>query len=47
MLLKKFVLQNNLKGIDRIVPIGQSLNIGLLWDGYDILNILSRGIEIK
>lgn len=47
LLLKKFVLQNNLKGIDRIVPIGQSLNIGLLWDGYDILNILSRGIEIK
>ena len=47
LLLKKFVLQNNLKGIDRIVPIGQSLNISLLWDGYDILNILSRGIEIK
>jgi len=47
LLLKKFVLQNNLKGVDRIVPIGQSLNISLLWDGYDILNILSRGIEIQ
>ena len=47
LLLKRFVLQNNLKGIDRIVPIGQSLNISLLWDGYDILNILSRGIEIQ
>jgi len=46
-LLKKFVLQNNLKGIDRIVPVGQSLNIGLLWDGYDIVNILSRGIEVR
>ena len=46
-LLKKFVLQNNLKGIDRIVPVGQSLNIGLLWDGYDIVNILSRGIEVQ
>ena len=46
-MLKKFVLANNLKGIDRIVPVGQSLNIGLLWDGYDIVNILSRGIEIK
>ncbi len=46
-LLKNFVLKNNLKGIDRIVPIGQSLNIGLLWDGYDIVNVLSRGIEVQ
>lgn len=46
-LLKKFVLKNNLKGIDRIVPVGQSLNIGLLWDGYDIASILSRGIEVQ
>ena len=47
LLIKKFVLENNLKGIDRIVPVGQSLNIGLLWDGYDILYLLSRGIEIQ
>ena len=46
-LIKKFVLQNNLKGIDRIVPVGQSLNIGLSWDGHDMLNVLSRGIEIQ
>ena len=45
--LKNFLLKNNLKGIDRIVPVGQSLNIGLLWDGYDIINIMSRGIEIQ
>ena len=41
--LKDFVFKNNLKGIDRIVPIGQSLNIGLMWDGYNIPIILSRG----
>ena len=46
-IIKQFVLKNNLKGIDRIVPIGQSLDISLLWDGYDILNILSRGIEVR
>lgn len=46
-ILKNFVLKNNLKGIDRIVPIGQSLDISLLWDGYDVLNILSRGIDIR
>ena len=46
-ILKQFVLKNNLKGIDRIVPVGQSLDISLLWDGYDILNILSRGIDVR
>jgi hypothetical protein len=45
--LKDFVFKNNLKGIDRIVPIGQSLNIGLMWDGYNIPTILSRGVEIQ
>ena len=46
-ILKQFVLKNNLKGIDRVVPVGQSLDISLLWDGYDILNILSRGIDVR
>ena len=44
---KNFIFENNLKGIDRIVPIGQSLNIGLSWDGYDIPNMLSRGVEVQ
>ncbi len=46
-LLVNFVMKNKLTGIDRIVPIGQSLDIGLLWDGHDILSTLSRGIEIR
>ena len=46
-LLKNFVIKNKLKGIDRIVPVGQSLDISLLWDGHDILSVLSRGIEIR
>ena len=41
------VIKNGLKGIDRIVPIGNSLNIGLDWDGYDIVNILTRGVELQ
>jgi hypothetical protein len=46
-LLYNIVIQNGLKGINRIVPIGNSLNIGLDWDGYDIVNILTRGIELQ
>jgi hypothetical protein len=44
--LKEFVLKNKLRGIDRIVPIGRSLDMGVIWDGYDIINHLSRNIDI-
>lgn len=46
-LIKKFVLENKLKGIDRIVPVGQSLDISLLWDGRDVITTLSRGLKIQ
>ena len=45
--LKNFVNKYHLSGIDRIVPIGQSLDMGLIWDGFDMQRSLSRIIEIK
>ncbi|MDB4119458.1 hypothetical protein N9570_04725 [Candidatus Pelagibacter sp.] len=45
--LEKFFGEYNFNGIDRIVPIGQALNINLVWDGYDLTNKLSREIEIR
>ena len=45
--LRDFAINNRLLGIDRIVPIGQALDIGVIWDGYDILNMLTRIIDIK
>jgi hypothetical protein len=45
--LSKFVSKNKLKGLDRIVPIGQSLNMNFFWDGYDITKILTRVIDIQ
>ena len=45
--LENFVIKNNLNGIDRIVPIGQALDIGFFWDGYDINKILTRVVDIK
>ncbi len=41
------IFKNDLKGIDRIVPIGQALDISLNWDGFDINNLLTRVVEIK
>jgi hypothetical protein len=33
-------------GIDRIVPIGRTTDFSLIWDGYNLINSLSRIIEI-
>lgn len=45
-LLASFVHRNRLRGIDRIVPIGEALDIGLTWDGYDLIRTLSRICDI-
>lgn len=33
-------------GIDRIVPIGKSMDFALVWDGYDLIRQMSRKITI-
>lgn len=44
--LLDFVLNEGLPGIDRIVPVGSALDIGLVWDGFDLIRSLSRRVEI-
>ena len=39
--------ENNINGIDRVVPFGQALDLGLIWDGYDIISSLTRIVEIR
>ena len=34
-------------GIDRIVPIGRTMDFSLIWDGYDLLSVLSRRISFS
>jgi hypothetical protein len=43
----KFIKANNISGIDRIVPVGESMSISLTWDGIDTIKSLSRIIDIK
>lgn len=40
------IKQNGVKGCDRIVPMGHSLDLSLCWDGYDMIESLSRVISI-
>ncbi len=44
--LKSFASKVNGAGIDRIVPVGQALNFSPVWDGYSLLNELTKRISI-
>jgi len=43
--IKKFIVKNKLKGIDRIVPVGRAFDLTPEWDGVDIIATLSRTIS--
>jgi hypothetical protein len=45
--LRDFVINNRLNGIDRMVPLGEALNISSIWDGHDVLQTLTRIIDVK
>lgn len=40
--LTSFVENNRLQGLDRIVPIGETTNFSFTWDGYDLIETLTR-----
>jgi len=44
--LAHFIKENTPVGIDRIVPIGRTMEFSLIWDGYNMIESLSRCIDI-
>lgn len=38
------LIKNGIRGIDRIVPIGKTMDFDLIWDGYDLPAVLTRMI---
>jgi hypothetical protein len=44
--LKDFIKNSNLRGIDRIVPIGKSLDFSIIWDGFNLIESLSRSVQV-
>jgi hypothetical protein len=45
--LENFIINNKNPGIDRIVPIGKSMNTNFIWDGFDMIKSLSRIVDIQ
>ena len=41
------LLSSGLKGVDRIVPFGRSMDFELVWDGYDLMSHLTRIVRIR
>lgn len=44
--LREFAVALGGRGIDRIVPFGQALTFGAVWDGYDLLHEFTRRTAI-
>ena len=40
------LLASGVRGIDRIVPIGKTMDFDLIWDGYDLVSRLTRTVAI-
>ena len=46
-MLSEFVMNNRVRGIDRIVPVGRALDIDVVWDGYELIRTLSRIVDVR
>ncbi len=42
-----YIVKAGLSGIDRVVPVGKALDIGVIWDGYDMTRSMSRIISMQ
>jgi len=40
--LEQFIVSKKLNGIDRVVPIGRTTDFSITWDGYNLIDSLSR-----
>lgn len=45
--LKKYIISKAPQGVDRIVPVGKTLDFGFIWDGKDVIRQMARKIEGK
>lgn len=41
------LLASGVKGIDRIVPVGQTMDFSFIWDGYNLYERMTRTVIIK
>ena len=40
-------VMSGVKGIDRVVEVGKSMEFGFVWDGYDLRERLTRRVMVE
>ncbi|MGN0605354.1 MAG: acyl-CoA reductase [Oscillospiraceae bacterium] len=40
--VKRLVFENGVRGVDRIVPLGQTMGLEFIWDGYKMIDAMTR-----
>lgn len=40
------LVQSGIRGVDRVVPVGKTMDFDLIWDGYNLMERLTRTINI-
>lgn len=41
------LLKSGIRGVDRVVPIGHTMNFDLMWDGYNLVERFTREIHVS
>ncbi len=41
------LLKSGIRGVDRVVPIGHTMDFDLIWDGYNLVERLTRSIGVE
>lgn len=41
------VVGNGVRGVDRIVPLGHTMDLSFTWDGYDMIDTMSRYVAVR
>lgn len=44
--IQKAVAAAGVNGVDRVVPVGKTMDFSLIWDGYDLIRSMSRVVDL-
>jgi len=45
--LRAWIRELNGRGVDRVVPVGEALSFHRYWDGFDLLQMLTRRVHLR
>lgn len=45
--LAEYLVEKRVDGVDRIVPVGRAMDFSLYWDGMDLIDMMSRRIDLE